>query len=145
MNEYIEIRFRRNNMPWRVRRQVPAGLELDEPDPIQRSVGIGVDGADEITKYHMWRIRQVQGWDPNQFKLALAVEDGAIILRRVTPLALPEGRYRLQISLEEAKTRAKKNTVAVVEDGHGVYDVDLTTGAREQRDILGPSHGIRWG
>lgn len=91
MNEYVEIRFRRNNKPWRVRRQVPGGVELDEPDPLQRTVGIGFDGADDITKYRMRRIRQLQGWEPNQFKLAVAVEDGAIVLRGVTPLALPEG------------------------------------------------------
>lgn len=131
MNEYIEIRFRRNDRPLRVRRQVPGGVELDEPDPIQRTVGIGFDGVDEITKYRMRRIRQLQGWEPNQFKLALAVEDGAIVLRGVTPLALPEGRYRVQVSLEEARTRASKKTVAFVEDGHAVCNVDLTTDARE--------------
>ena len=89
MNEYIAIRFQRNGKPWRVRRQVPGGVEFDEPDPLHHTVGIGFDAADDITKYRMRRIRQLQGWEPNQFKLALAVEDGAIVLRGVTPLALP--------------------------------------------------------
>ena len=51
----------------------------------------------------MRRIRQLRGWEPNQFKLALAIEDGALVLRGVTPLALQEGRYRVQVTLEEAK------------------------------------------
>ena len=131
MNEYVEIRFRRNDKPWRVRRQVPGGVELEEPDPLQRTVGIGFAGADDITKYRMRRIRQLQGWEPNQFKLALAVEDGAIVLRGVTPLALPEGRYRVQVSLEEAKTRGAGKTVSFVEDGHAVCDIELTTDNRE--------------
>lgn len=131
MNEYVEIRFRRNNKPWRVRRQVPGGVELDEPDPLQRTVGIAFDGADDITKYRMRRIRQLQGWEPNQFKLAVAVEDGAMVLRGVTPLALPEGRYRVQVTLEEAKTRGAAKTVSFAEDDHAVCDIELATDNRE--------------
>lgn len=131
MNEYIEIRFRRNGRPWRLRRQVPAGVEFEELDPLQRTVGIGFDGADDITKYRMRRIRQLQGWDPNQFKLTVAVEDGAIVLRGVTPLALPEGRYRVQVTLEKAKTRGAAKTVSFVEDGHATCDIDLATDRRE--------------
>ena len=131
MNEYVEIRFLRHNKPWRVRRQVPSGVELDEPDPLQRTVGIGFDAADDITKYRMRRIRQLQGWEPNQFKLALAVEDGAIVLRGVTPLALPEGRYRLQVTLEESKTRGAAKTVSFAEDDHAVCDIELATDNRE--------------
>ena len=131
MNEYVEIRFRRNNKPWRVRRQVPGGVELDEPDPLQRTVGIAFDGADDITKYRMRRIRQLQGWEPNQFKLAIAVEDGAIVLRGVTPLALPQGRYRVQVTLEESKTPGAAKIVSFAEDGHGVCDIELATDDRE--------------
>ena len=139
MNEYIEIRFQRNGKPWRVRRQVPGGVEFDETDPLQRTVGIGFDAADDITKYRMRRIRQLQGWEPNQFKLALAVEDGAIVLRGVTPLALPEGRYRIQVTLEEAKIRGSGKTVSFVEDGHAVCDIELSTDSREIIIDLAPS------
>lgn len=58
MNEYIEVNFRRNNKPLRIKRQAPEGNELDEPDPIQRIVSIGFDAANEITEYRMRRVRQ---------------------------------------------------------------------------------------
>lgn len=131
MNEYIEIRFQRNDAPLRIRRQVPGGIELDEPDPIQRTVGIGFDGADDITKYRMRRIRTLQGWEPNQFKLSLGVEDGAIVLRGVNPHALPEGRYRVRVQLEEANTRSLTRTVQIVEDEHGVCEIEVVTDTRE--------------
>lgn len=60
------------------------------------------------------------------------MEDGAVVLRGITPFALPEGRYRVQVRLEEAKTRALKEIVVLIEDGHAIYYlVDLITGTRE--------------
>jgi len=41
MNEYIEVMFRRNGKPWRIKRELPEGIELDEPDPIPRTVSVG--------------------------------------------------------------------------------------------------------
>ena len=92
MNEYIEVMFRRNNKPLRIKRQLPGGIVLDEPDPITRTVSIGFDPANEIADYRMRRVRQLQGWDPGQFKLVITVEDGSLVLRGVDPLALPQGR-----------------------------------------------------
>jgi hypothetical protein len=130
MNEYIEIRLRRNNKPLRIKRQVPGGIELDEPDPIQRTVAIGFDAANEITAYRMRRVRQLQGWDPAQFKLLISVEDGSLVLRGVDQLALPEGRYTVRVRLEEAKTREQTRTVSLDEDGHAVSLVDVETDDR---------------
>ena len=45
MNEYIEIRFRRNGKPFPLKRQLPGGIEFDEPDPLERTVGITFDAA----------------------------------------------------------------------------------------------------
>jgi len=81
MNEYIEISLRKNNRPLRIKRQVPGGIELDERDPIERSVYLTLTAGNEITRYRLRRVRQIQGWPPGEFKLRLSVEDGAIVGR----------------------------------------------------------------
>jgi hypothetical protein len=144
MNEYIEIRFRRKNRPLRVKRQVPDGIQFEEPDPITRSVHIGFDAANEITRYRLRRIRQLRGWAPNQFRLSRAVEDGTLVLRGVDPFALPEGRYVLSVSLQEARTRAPRKTVEIVEDGHAVFLVDVEMDERQVVvDLTGADPAIR--
>jgi hypothetical protein len=39
MNEAIEVHFNRNGKRLRVRHQLPGGIEFDEPDPLERTVG----------------------------------------------------------------------------------------------------------
>ena len=137
MNEYIEVRCRRKGKPLRITRQVPEGIELDEPDPIQRTVSIGFDAADEITEYRVRRIRQLQGWDPGQFKLRISVEDGTLVLRGVDQFALPQGRYTVRVRLEEARTREQTRTVNIDENGHAVSVVDVETDDRDVAVDLG--------
>jgi hypothetical protein len=131
MNEYVEVKLRRSGKPLRIKRKIPEGIELDEPDPIQRTVYIGFDAANDITIYRMRRVRQLQGWDPGQFKLQLAVENGSIMLRGVDPDALPEGQYTLRVQLEEAKTREKKRTISIDENGHAESLIDVETDDRD--------------
>jgi hypothetical protein len=125
MNEFIRVHFRRNGKRIRVARQLPGGIEFAEPDPIERSVGIAFNGATEATRERMNSIRRIQGWDPGQFKLRMAVEDGALMLRGVGEHALPEGVYKLLVEIEEAKLAGGARRVGVEHDGHGVVDIDL--------------------
>lgn len=131
MNEYIEINLRRGGKPLRIRRQLPGGIELDERDPIERSVYISFSAANEITRYRLRRIRQIQGWDPGVFKLNFSVEDGAIVLRGVDPYSLPEGRYKVSLSIEEATVRPRSRTVTVPHDGFGSVELTVETDDRE--------------
>ena len=142
MNEYIEVRFRRNGKPLRIKRQVPEGIELDEPDPIQRTVSIGFDAANEITEYRVRRVRQLQGWDPGQFKLLVSAEDGSLVLRGVDPYALPQGRYTVRVRLEEAKTREQTRTVQIDENSHAVSVVDVETDDRDVEVDLGTDQEV---
>lgn len=130
MNEYVEINLRRNNRPVRIKRQVPGGIELDEPDPIERSVYIGFQAVDDVTKYRLRRVCQVQGWDPNAFKLLFTVEDGAIVLRGVDRYSLPEGRYTVSVNIEEARITPGRKRVAVPHDGAGSVDLQIATDDR---------------
>ena len=147
MNEFIEVRFEKNARRLRVKRQVPGGIEFDEPDPIERTVGIGFDAATEATRQRMNSIRRVQGWEPGQFKLNMSVEDGSLILRGVSNHALPAGIYKVRLEIEEARTVGGFQTANIDDDGKAVVaikvktddrsvDVDLDDCDRDIRDVL---------
>ncbi len=90
MNEHIEVKFLRNNSWLKLAREVPGcGVEFDEPDPITRSVYIGIRGANNITEYRLRRVRQVKGWAPGEFRLRVSVEGGVLVLRGADKDALP--------------------------------------------------------
>jgi len=130
MNEFIEVRFTRGGRRLRVKRQLPGGIEFDEPDAIERTIGISFDGRTEATRERMNSIRRVQGWDPGQFKLNIAVEDGSVVLRGVNPHALPEGLYRLRLEIEEAKTLGGFQTADVRHDEGAVVTIEVQTDDR---------------
>lgn len=118
MNERISIKFLRNNTWLKLAREVPGhGVELDEPDPIPRTVYVGIRGANKITEYRMRRVRQVKGWAPGEFRLRVAVEGGVLVLRGADKDSLSEGRYELRVRLEEANTSPARRTVNLEHDG----------------------------
>src|SRR6266540_28482 len=104
MNESIEVRFQKNSKRLRVKRQLPGGIEFEEPDPLERTIGIQFTAHNEATRMRMDSIRRIQGWEPGQFKLNISVESGSIFLRGVDKHTLPEGRYRVRLQVEEART-----------------------------------------
>jgi hypothetical protein len=125
MNEFIEVRFQKDGRRLRVKRQLPGGIEFDESDAFERTVGIAFDARSEATRERMNSIRRVQGWDPGQFKLNVSVEDGSLILRGVSPHALPEGLYRMRFEVEEASTVGGFRPVDVDTDEGTVVKVDI--------------------
>jgi len=124
VNEFIEVQFRKNDKRLRVRRQLPGGIEFDEADPLERTVGIQFTPRNDITRVRMDSVRRIQGWQPGEFKLNLSVEDGSILLRGANEHALPEGRYGVRLQIEEADT-PKIQTAAVDHDGFAVVQVDV--------------------
>jgi hypothetical protein len=131
MNEYIEIHLRRNGRSLRINRQVPRGIELAEPDPIERAVQIGFAPANAVAEYRLQRVRQLQGWQPNEFALDRRIEDGTITLRGVDKFSLPEGRYIITLNIEEAACRTVGRTVLVPHDGFGAVEVAIELDDRE--------------
>src|SRR4029450_3885000 len=125
MNEFIEIRFRRKGKPFPLKRQLEGGIEFHEPDPIERTVGITFDAASPAPRERMNSMRRVQGWDPGQFKLNVAVEDGALVLRGVNEHALPEGLYKIQVEIEEATTLGGFQVANLDSDGNAVVTVKV--------------------
>ena len=132
MNEYIEVQFFRKGKPLGVRRQLPGfSIELDEPDPVPRRVKISLSADDDVTRYRMGRVQQLQGWAPGEFKLRVSAEGGTLVLRGDDPMSLPQGRYQVRVGLEEARTKGRRRSVAINEDGFAQAAVDVETDDRQ--------------
>ncbi len=160
MNEKIEVRFLKNGRRFRVKRQVSGGIEFEEREPLERSIGLGLQPRGEATRTRMDNIRRLQGWLPGQFQLNMAVEDGSLVLRGANPHALPEGLYKLQLQIEESKVTGGWRNVSVDHNSTGAIDVDvnlddrsvavdLSGSGQEIHDVLGRSEidgseGVDW-
>src|SRR4029453_5284533 len=116
-------RLQRTRTRRRVKRRVPGGIEFDEPDPLERTVGIGFDARSAATRERMNSIRRVQGWEPGQFKFNVSGEDGSLILRGVNEHALPEGLYKVRLEIEEATTVGGFQTADIDHDGNARVDI----------------------
>ena len=125
MNEFIEVGFQKDGRRLRIKRQLPGGIEFDEPDAIERTVGIAFDARSEVTRERMNSIRRVQGWDPGQFKLNVSVEDGSLILRGVNQHSLPPGFYKLRFEIEEATTVGGFQSADVDDDSGASVKVEV--------------------
>ena len=159
MNESIEVRFRKNSKRLLVTRQRQGGIEFDESDPLERTIGIQFKPLGAATEFRVDSVRRNQGWDPGQFRLNVSVEEGSLILRGVNQHSLPEGKYRIQVQVEEAKTK-NAQVADVPFDGRGLVvldlemddrdvDVDLTDADLSIRDMLQRSRidgasGLEW-
>jgi hypothetical protein len=141
MNEYIEIRLRRDGKPFRLKRQTLGGIEFDEPDPLERTVGITVNAGSPSTSERMNSVRRIQGWNPGQFRLIPSVEDGSMVLRGVNAHALPEGLYRIRLQIEETRTPRKFAVADVDHDGHAIVEIDV---ALDDRDVAVDLDGCDW-
>jgi hypothetical protein len=126
MNELVEVRFLKGSRRLRIKRQVPGGIEFDESDPLERTVGVEFLPASDATRERMNSVRRIQGWDPGQFKLNFAVEDGSIILRGVNQHALPQGLYKIRLQIEEARTPGAFRRADIDHDGMAVVEVPVT-------------------
>jgi hypothetical protein len=143
MNEVIKVRLQRNAVTLKIRRRVPGGVELDEPDPMARAVGIGLSPRNPLTADRMASVGRTQGWEPRVFKLNVSVEGGALVLRGVTKHALPEGAYDLRLQLDEAKTLRSPVTVVLPHDGQADVQVPIALDDRDVAvDLSGCDPGI---
>jgi hypothetical protein len=144
MNEFIEIGLRKpNDQRVRIMRQTPGGIELEETDPLERTVGVSIAGRGDATKHRMQRIGQVKGWHPGEFKLKMAVERGNLVLRGVDADALPLGFYWIGLEIEEARVQPRRLSVEVTQDGNALVDFKLEQDEREvETDLLNCSAAV---
>ena len=132
MNERIEVRFNRNGHRFRIKRQVPGGIEFDERDPIERTVLYQLRPRGEATRQRMRSVGRIQGWSPGEFRVNVSVEDGSLMLRGVNAFTLPEGLYELRLQVEEAQITPRHRNFELKHDGSGSVTFDV---AFDDRDV----------
>lgn len=145
MHEFIEVRFHKpNGARLRVVRQLPGGIEFDEPDPLERTVAFSIRGRSEVTRYRMRRIAQIKGWEAGTFQLRVAVEGGSLVLRGDDPDSLPEGDYTLRVRVEDVTARQASTAVRLPHDGQARLDVEIRPDDRDvEVDLTGGDSEIR--
>jgi hypothetical protein len=132
MHEYIEVQFRRNGKGFWIARQISGGFEFEESDPPTRKIDLAFAPFDDGTRYRMDHIRQVKGWGPEEFRLRVSAEDGALVIRGDDEFSLPEGFYNVTANVSGASVRKMPGRVEVVHNGHGEVVIEL---ALDDRDI----------
>ena len=125
MHEYIEVQFRRNGKGFWIARQVSGGFEFEESDPPARKIDLGFAPFGENTSKRMDHIRQVKGWSPEEFRLRVSAEDGALVIRGDDEFSLPEGFFNVSANVSGASVKKLPGRVEVVQDGHGEVVIDL--------------------
>jgi hypothetical protein len=142
VNEFIEVQFKKNDKRLRIRRQLPGGIEFDEPDPLERTIGIEFTPRNDVTRFRLDSVRRIQGWQPGEFKLNLSVENGSIVLRGVNEHALPEGRYGVRMQIEEARS-PQLQTAVVDHDGSSLVQVAVQMDDRDvDVDLTGADEDV---
>jgi hypothetical protein len=132
MNEVIRVRFTTpSGRPLRVRWQSAHGIVFDEPDPIERSVGLQLVPRGAPTRERLRWIGRTKGWAPGELRLSVGVEDGGLTLRGEDPDSLPEGLYALRVEVEEAHARQAATSLALAHHGSAKMEVTLFPDVRD--------------
>lgn len=149
MNEAFAIRLRRNNAPWPVDALFPnEGVTFDgETDAFPRSLTLQFGPFDPITKLKMDQIRQINGWDTDEFHVRLSVVNGDLTISGVSPNALPSGSYWVVAQIDDVVFPDGKQHVDIDDDETDAFvDIDVTEDPREvmlTRPVAAFDDGIR--
>jgi hypothetical protein len=134
MHEAFAIRLRRNNAPWPVDALFPnEGVTFDgETDAFPRSLTIQFDAADPITKLKMDRVRQINGWDSDEFRVTLSIAGGALTISGVDANSLPSGTYWVIPQIDDVVFPGGKQNVDVDDDQSDAFvEIDVTEDPRQ--------------
>jgi hypothetical protein len=115
----IVIRFAGAGGEIPVDRVTREGLVLGgESDASPRRVLLTFDAADAPTAFRMQQVRHREGWPPGTFKLKARLEGKRLAFgpARAGADALPGGRYRLRLRVDDLELPAKMTTVDLTPD-----------------------------
>ena len=103
------------------------GLVLGgETDASPRRVLLTFDAAEPITAARMQHVRHREGWPAGTFKLRPQRIDGRLAFGPVRPGALPDGRYRIRLRIDDLALPAEMTTVDLRPDDPAPVDLRVT-------------------
>lgn len=86
------------------------------------------------TEFRLRRVRQVQDWQPGEFKMRVGMEAGRLLCQGEDSRSLPFGRYRLRVQISDLKPVAQPVDINVPEDG--LLDLELKFKSDPRRIVL---------
>jgi hypothetical protein len=112
-----------------------AGLIVSgETSATPRGLSLILEAGNAITEFRMRRVRQVQGWDPQEFHLRIGVEGNSIVCQGVDALSLPAGGYSLRVVISDLVEQNQPSDVDVSDNG--AVDVTLQYITDPRRFVL---------
>lgn len=95
-----------------------------ERDASPRRVLLTLDAADPITAMQMQQIRHREGWAPGQFRLKAQRAGGRLTFVPMRSGALPNGRYRIRLRVDDLGLPSTLATVALNGTAPTVLDLE---------------------
>jgi hypothetical protein len=109
MNEAFRLRLLRSGKRWPIDAFTRDGVVLNnERDAFPRAVSLEFDARSPITAYRMNRVRQLNGWQPWEFRFHTTLADGELVFTGADPFGLPSGHYWLRIRVTDLKAPSGK-------------------------------------
>jgi hypothetical protein len=102
----------------------------NEEDTWPSGLGLQFDGANEITRYRMGRVRTINGWETRTYKLDAHIEGGRLVFTGVTAMGLPAGSYWFRLFISDLKLPSKQFSFKLDEDGQAEVDVEVEKDTR---------------
>ncbi len=102
MNEKILVRFEVNGKRLKIDSFGPDGVVLaGESSASPRGLAVYLAPGNAITEFRWRRVRQIEDWRADEFKLVVGLEDGALAISGVNATALPEGAHSLRVEVSD--------------------------------------------
>lgn len=110
MNESFLLRFKKGTRYWDVTDvSKDKGLKFDELDAAWRQMTFEFDARDNpISQAALNHVRSLYGWQPWQFELHYAVDNGGIRFSGVDAYGLPPGYFWCRVAVQNARVSGGK-------------------------------------
>jgi hypothetical protein len=126
MNERLVMRLTQEGVPIRFRELSWQGVGIDrDRDVWLRELTLEFGADSPITHLRVDHVRQIKGWEGNDYELALSIEDGALVAKGVDPAGLPAGRYWIKPYIGDLLSPAEGIRFELKENGEAQLEVEV--------------------
>ena len=102
MNESLQLQLHLDGENVPITAFSADGITLaSETSATPRGIAIALQPGNAISEFRVRRVRQIQDWQPGEFRMNLGVEGGALVCRGVDQTALPFGIFRLRLMIAD--------------------------------------------
>jgi hypothetical protein len=119
MNERLIIQLQQDGNQLPVTGLSNDGISLGNEDVFPSGLVLQIDGNDAATRQALDRVRVLNDWKPQEFRLDCHVESGDLVFSGVTARALPAGNYGFRLRIADYLLPSTQFECVIPEDGVG--------------------------